>query len=98
MNKAELKRKIYSYDFAIHELVLFLDTHPTNKKALMLLEEYRKRRADLVAAYEERFGAFIVKPCDVPVTGCWRWLEGPWKTILWRVNLCGNMKRNYSIR
>ena len=78
MNKAELKRKIYSYDFAIHELVLFLDTHPTNKKALMLLEEYRKRRADLVATYEERFGAFIVKPCDVPVTGCWRWLEGPW--------------------
>lgn len=78
MSKAELKRKIFSYDFAIHELVLFLDSHPTNKKALALLDEYRKRRKELVEAYETRFGTLIIKPCDVPANGCWKWLEGPW--------------------
>ena len=78
MNKAELKKKIFSYDFAIHELVLFLDSHPTNKKAMALLDEYRKRRAELVEAYEKRFGEFIITACDVPTTDCWKWLEGPW--------------------
>ena len=35
--KAQLKRKICELDFAIHELVLFLDTHPVNMKAMELL-------------------------------------------------------------
>lgn len=78
MSKAELKRRIFSYDFAIHELVLFLDTHPTNRKAMALLEEYRKKRSQLVTAFEERYGTFIMKTCDVPASDCWKWLEGPW--------------------
>ena len=50
--KRELKKKIYSLDFAIHELVLFLDTHPTNKKAMELLREYRMKRRECVELYE----------------------------------------------
>ena len=56
MSKAELKRKIFAYDFAIHELVLYLDTHPTCKKGMTLLEEYRKKRKQTVMTYEERYG------------------------------------------
>lgn len=78
MSKSELKKKIFSFDFAIHELVLFLDSHPTNKKALALLEEYRRKRSELVALYESRFGNLIINSCDVPANGCWKWLEGPW--------------------
>ena len=78
MSKAELKRKIFAYDFAIHELVLYLDTHPTCKKGKALLEEYRRKRKELVMAYEERYGKLIIDTCDVPATDCWKWLEGPW--------------------
>lgn len=78
MNKAELKCRIYELDFAIHELVLFLDSHPTNKKALELLRKYRERRKELIAVYEEKFGPYIVTSKDVPATGCWKWLQGPW--------------------
>ena len=78
MSKAELKRKIFSFDFAIHELVLFLDSHPTNKKAMALLAEYRKKRAMLVEDYEARYGKLIINTCDVPTSGCWEWLKGPW--------------------
>lgn len=78
MNKAELKRKIFELDFAIHELVLFLDTHPTNQKAMELLDGYRKRRMMLIKAYEEKYGAFIMQQDDVPSEGCWKWLESPW--------------------
>lgn len=78
MSKRELKRRIYELDFAIHELVLFLDTHPTNKKAMELLCEYRKIREELVKVYENRFGPYVVISDDVKPDGCWEWLKGPW--------------------
>jgi len=78
MSKKELKRRIFELDFAIHELVLFLDTHPTSQKGLELLCEYRKIREELIRAYEEKFGEYIVHPDDVPANGCWKWLKGPW--------------------
>ena len=78
MSKAAMKKKIFSLDFAIHELVLFLDTHPTNQKAMELLAEYRRIRMEFIKTYEEKFGEYIVCPEDVPATGCWKWLKGPW--------------------
>lgn len=78
MSKAAMKKKIFSLDFAIHELVLFLDSHPTNRKALMLLREYRKMRAEAVKEYEARYGELIIEPSDTPITECWKWLDGPW--------------------
>lgn len=78
MGKAELKKRIYEYDFALHELNLFLDSHPKNQRALQLLAEYRRDRAALVAEYTSRFGQYIVTTCDVPANGCWEWLKGPW--------------------
>ena len=76
--KFNLKKKIHAIDFAIHELVLFLDTHPMNRKAMELLKEYRKKRKELIAIYEEKYGPYIVTPADAPANGCWEWLESPW--------------------
>ena len=78
MSKSELKKRIYEFDFALHELNLFLDSHPKNQKAMQLLTEYRRERAALVAEYTARFGQYIVSPCDVSASGCWEWLKGPW--------------------
>ena len=76
--KFNLKKKIHALDFAIHELVLFLDTHPTNKKAMELLKEYRQKRKETIALYEEKFGDYIVTTKDVKANGCWQWIKGPW--------------------
>lgn len=76
--KYELRRKICALDFAIHELVLFLDTHPTNQKALELLKEYRIKRKESVELYEQKYGHYIVTIDDVPANACWQWLESPW--------------------
>lgn len=78
MNAKEIKRRIYEYDFAIHELVLFLDSHPVNQRAMELLSEYRRRRAECVSELEEQCGNYIVTADDVPASGCWEWLKGPW--------------------
>ena len=74
----ELKKKIHALDFAIHELVLFLDTHPTNRKAMALLKEYRNKRAECIKEYERQFGPYIATTDDVPAEGCWEWLKGKW--------------------
>jgi len=78
MTKSDLMCKIHELDFALHELGLFLDSHPTNQKAMELVGKYRKRRNELVGLYEENFGPYIVTRKDVPATGCWKWLQGPW--------------------
>lgn len=78
MNKAELKKKIFEIDFAIYELALYLDTHPTCKRAMELLEEYRKKRKDIITVYENNFGKFITNIQDAPASGCWQWLNSPW--------------------
>lgn len=77
-DKATLKRQIYELDFALHELVLFLDSHPTNRRAMELMREYREKRAKLVDAYEQRFGKYIVTANDVPMSERWEWLDSPW--------------------
>lgn len=81
--KKQLKKKIFQVDFAIHELSLYLDTHPTSKKTMELLREYRKLRSQLINEYERQFGDYIVTTDDVSATGCWEWLENPWP---WEIN------------
>lgn len=78
MNKNQLKRKIYEVDFAIYELILFLDTHPTSQKAMELLKEYRKTKEELLKIYEMNFGKWIIEHSDVSANGCFEWLKSPW--------------------
>lgn len=73
-----LTQKIYALDFAIHELVLYLDTHPTCKRAMELLKEYREKRKEIIKTYEEKYGSFIVTVSDVEPDNCWQWLDSPW--------------------
>lgn len=77
-SKENLIKKIHALDFAIHELVLYLDTHPISEKAMKLLKEYREKRKECITIYEEKYGPYIVTPADVPISSCWQWLESPW--------------------
>lgn len=77
-DRCALKRKIHEYDFSIKEMELYLDVHPTNRRALALLDELRKKRAELKALYESRFGNYIVTTHDVPAKDRWNWVDSPW--------------------
>lgn len=82
-DRADLKRRIHELDFAIHELSLFLDTHPTNRKAMELLAEYHRRRQAAVSVYESRFGQYVVTSDQLQPTNYWSWVDGPWP---WEIN------------
>lgn len=76
--KQQLAKKIGSYDFAIYEMVLYLDTHPTNKKALELIRNYRKMREAAIEQYERQFGKYVTTAATAPAENRWEWVDGPW--------------------
>lgn len=73
-----LKNKIHALDFAIHEIVLFLDTHPRDQKAMQMLREYRRRRREAIANYESKCGSYIKTVDDVHPKDYWNWVDSPW--------------------
>ncbi len=75
-SREKLMRKMMEYDFVVNELVLFLDTHPDNVKALRRHEEMAKKAAAVRAEYEAAYGP--VTP-SMPAKGDqWAWIDNPW--------------------
>lgn len=66
--------------FAMDELRLYLDTHPTANDAVALYKEYMTRRSDILAAYTEKYGD--VEAYRVNAEGGWGWTAAPmpWET------------------
>ena len=72
--RSEMMQKIKSYNFAIIELALYLDTHPDDEKALCLHNKYCKECKELKDNYQKVYGPLTINyPCNK-----WRWLEEPW--------------------
>ena len=72
--REELMMKIKSYNFAVIELGLYLNTHPDDEKALCLHNAYTKKLKELKDKYQKVYGPLsIYYPCNK-----WRWLEEPW--------------------
>ena len=72
----KLRDMIRKYAFAVTEAVLYLDTHPHDKKALEAMSRYTKKYNELKKIYEQKYG-----PLDIfaPINGeCWQWIESPW--------------------
>ena len=60
--------------FAITDIAQYLNTHPTDRKALSLHREYCQQLKDLSDKYQRIYGPLsIYFPCN-----SWRWLEDPW--------------------
>ena len=76
--KCKLLKYIDALDFALYELVLFLDTHPTDQKALMAFEDYKKRRKEAIMEYERQYGQYLRMARKTKPDGSWNWIKGPW--------------------
>ena len=77
MNEREkLLRRIQAEDFATLETVLYLDGHPTNKKALAFYDKHRAIAKGLRDEYEGKFGPLkIYGNNDM---NDWHWIDKPW--------------------
>lgn len=75
-NKERLMKQIMALDFARNELVLFLDTHPDNQKALREYHKITPQLKELRNYYCENFGPLT--PAEVNSTTDWTWVKSPW--------------------
>lgn len=75
-NRDNLLRKVQSYNFAAHDMLLYLDTHPDDKKAFVIFKDLVAKLKCAIEEYEKKCG---------PLTGfsaanysSFNWLESPW--------------------
>ena len=73
--RSKLLKTIQQLSFAVHETVLFLDTHPSCKAAVSYYEKQNSALKEAVALYEANYAPLT----ENSVTGDeWTWAEGPW--------------------
>lgn len=77
MERAELTRCVQGHQFAMHDLALYLDTHPTDDNALDAFLAHRKAYDEAAAEYRKRFGALTVQ-CIGKEDGWAAWSNTVW--------------------
>lgn len=84
MDRKQAMNMVYQTGFALDDAVLYLDTHPTDKKAL---EYYCMMKAAYKKAYDEytcNFGPLNAR--DVKTENDkWNWVKTPWP---WELEGC----------
>ena len=71
-----LMAKIHMVGFAIDDVILFLDTHPSNADALAFYDRNRIMYQKLTDEYTTKYGPltiYDVKPCNK-----WAWTQSSW--------------------
>lgn len=76
MDKTALLKKLQSYNFAAYDMLLFLDTHPDDKKAFALFRDLVEKTKKLRKEYECEFGPLT--PYSAAKFDTFTWLESPW--------------------
>ena len=74
--RAMMLKKIQAACFALEDIKLFLDTHPTDRNALECYSKYQKIYMMLVKEFEEKYGALNAERVDT--SKGWTWVENPW--------------------
>ena len=74
--RTRLLRKLAAEDFAVYEVVLYLDGHPDCRHALAYYHRHREIAARLRAEYERKYGPLTnTASCDA---AHFNWIDGPW--------------------
>ena len=74
--RERLLKEIAINSFAALELHLFLDSHPNDKAALKMFNEYQMKYDALVEEYERRYGPINMGSAQKYQT--WEWIKDPW--------------------
>lgn len=76
MDKSELLKKMQSYRFAAYDMLLYLDTHPKDRKAFEMFKQLVEKTRRLKNEYEKEFGPLT--PFSAAKFDEFTWLDSPW--------------------
>ncbi len=70
------------YDFAAHELTLYLDTHPEDQQAISKRQEFVALTKEAQNNYEKKYGALTLSSNNLN-TSPWQWAttKFPWEVM-----------------
>lgn len=77
MSREMLVKKLQEVGFMLVELNLYLDTHPNDKKAISLYNEYVAKQNELREEYVNKFGP-ILNFGNQTVDENFSWVNSPW--------------------
>lgn len=72
----QLLRQIYETSFAMDDVILYLDTHPTDIDALNYYHYVTAMRKDAMKAYANQCGPLM--PDQVMCSQDWSWISDKW--------------------
>jgi hypothetical protein len=75
--RQSLMKELQIYEFIVHEIHLYLDTHPNDQKMLYLFHHYNKEAKKAREVYEFEFGSLTVSELE-QANGSWSWVDTPW--------------------
>lgn len=76
MGRGEALKKIQTYRFAAYDMLLYLDTHPNDKKAFKLFKELVEKSKMLMAEFQKQYGPLTA--FDTASQDSFNWLNSPW--------------------
>ena len=77
MTKDQLLTQISAVSLIVHDIHLFLDTHPGNAKALKDHKELSKELQNLMNEYEKKYGP-LMNGGHQNIDSENNWIQGPW--------------------
>ena len=72
--REKLLNRVRMYDFALVDVIEYLDGHPKNTAALAYYSEMRTAFDKAAAEYEDAFGPLTAREVDTR-PGFWRWID-----------------------
>lgn len=68
--------QLMEIDFVLVELLLYLDTHPNDSRAMREFCSVSKKHQRLMREYQDKCAMITVANCKDELP--WRWIEEPW--------------------
>lgn len=75
--RQQLLCQISQVSFAVDDMLLYLDTHPCDEKALAFINEHIEQRNSLMAEYSKAYGPLTPKGFPEVCDDTWKWAEQP---------------------
>lgn len=75
-NRESMLKNLQAYNFAAYDMLLYLDTHPDDKKAFEMFQSLVTKTRELIAEFEKAFGPLTAY--GAAAFDCFGWLASPW--------------------
>ena len=73
-NQQQMLMQIRELKFSINDLALYLDTHPNDRRAIRIHNQYSNELRTVSDEYQRKYGPLSIEcPCNK-----WRWIDLPW--------------------